>query len=1071
MQLLNDSIDQHINRRKTDRQAFYLKRGLFWAGLFLFIFLFTVIIVDISILLSETVRWILLGQAVAVIAILLWQLWLRPRNRYTTRDAIVELEQQYGDDSQLIQTAHQIEHNNTAFNKEMEKKVVLSAKSLLGLNEGYTPSPFRKYHRYVKILKRLSIVFLILFISNRSMRVGMSRILYPPTQMHYTQITLIGPQQISLGEPVKIEVLTRGRKTNEAWLYLSKNDDQWEKVQLKKQNSRLYNIHLTDMERSFKYFVKAGDGKTFLHSVHVVAPPMIDTIWAKVTYPTYMQKKCDTLSGGKLKAYLGSQIDLHVQISQKMKEAFISFPNGTNKPLHINKNKLNISFNVRDTTAGSYAIYGTDYKGMLLKKQKFTMEILPDKLPTVKIVDPSKDIQVTPITEVPIKIYAYDDLGLSEIGLTARIGKEEHQIAHFTMKDSIVLDQTKIAKLLLEKYPINLKTNVRVFAWAKDRNPNQKRRAVSIMRGIDIRQYRLRYALPEESEGGMPMQASSQQIMKLEQMIQVQRNVLSKTFKYSEEGGKFTERERFVKIEKDLSNQATDLYGKLQRKNPNAGALKEAAQKLTSAASHLQANNLKEAVTDEDLALCDMMQLRDELLKVLNKKKSGSCSCENSCDALTELALDVDKLIEQEEKTRKLHQQHVNNPDNDKFLATLALQRKCLVDAGELNAMLEIHPDGTPLNMTRMKETIGTMEQCKKLLEADKNALDELDDAIFQLKELSIHLRGLDSPNASATLNKAKQLAEKASEKLRKQAKEEKSIGRRDSSKESCNKPDEDEKKKEKKKEGEKKKDGKKEGSKEGKKEGEKPGSKKGSKPGSKEGSKPGQNQGSQAGGSSQGGNNAGSLNSMNNASIEQIARNTAMIQDWLNKMTQQNQQEEQDDVFQKERTKELMEEAELERLAKELDDAGENPNPQQLEQLANKFDKLSKLLDKELKNLTMSKLNRLNSSHKQAKQLLAQHAKGQEINGQELYDLSKELSSYNDSQLTQLANKLSGSGNSNQVDDLKQVAGRLNQLIEELIEQEIAHGKDIKIPSKYSKMVEEYFKVLSDDMDDELDQ
>ena len=100
------------------------------------------------------------------------------------------------------------------------------------------------------------------------------------------------------------------------------------------------------------------------------------------------------------------------------------------------------------------------------------------------------------------------------------------------------LDQrnvSEIASAMLEKVPLTLRDNVRLFAYALDHKPRGGPRAVSPLRSIDIREFKKRWRFEEcggGGGGGIPpdRQKVSDGLMQLGQIITAQRVVVSDTF-------------------------------------------------------------------------------------------------------------------------------------------------------------------------------------------------------------------------------------------------------------------------------------------------------------------------------------------------------------------------------------------------------------------------------------------------------------------------------------------------------------------------------------------------------------
>ncbi len=1026
------NINEKLVTLRKKKKEFLKKRFSFWLVVFLIPSISIASIVDSIFLFPSSIRWVVFAILCFLIVVLLFKLKIEPIKKFTTKVAMDSLEKENNDKQQLLRTAYEIEQKETGDYNQIEKKVLINADEKIQGGK-LKRDPWIKYKRLLKLLKIIGVVFLLFALFKNTFQTGVIRTLLPFSNKSYTRISVHSRHEFFPNENVEIGIQIKGKTGGQATIFVQEEGGEWKSNSIETNGQKYIKSFITKPKKNFNYYVVLGDGKSHSKFVRMIAPPEVNTIMAEIELPKYMLKKNKKQTIGAIKTYVGAKINLQLKISQPMKEAFILLPNKERQNMNVKGAVISFSFQVMDTLKGEYSISGFDQKGTILPKQAYKIQVLEDKLPTIKIMDPSKDIEVTPITELPIVMYAQDDIGLGEIGLTAKVDGVEKEIAHFKFKDSVLLNTTKIGTFLLENFKVEETSNVRVYAWAKDKNPANLKRGVSILRGIDIRPFRKLYVLQKPIEpDSAQVKKQGETLMKLEDMIQTQRNVVSKTFKYSEEGSGQNEFIKLATTEEKLSKEAKKIYRKINGKHSLAKNLLLASENLEEAAAYLKSSEVKKAFLEEEIALQLMMKFRNKLLTILNKNKSKS-TCKNSNDQLTELAVNVDKLITQENEVLTHYEKYkINKLKINHFFDASSLQHKINIEAAELESLLEIHPDGTPLNLTYIKEARSFMKEANKNMEQQKNPMEAIHKSIELLKELAQHLRGLDKANPVETIKKARQIAKKIAIALEKQAKDKKTIGKKDDQ-------DSNAKKKANKK-------GKKEGKKKGAKPGEnKPGSAEGNKSGTKKGNKEGSNPGG------------------NKMSISQMTREVEMIKDWLNNSIKKEDQISKEEKDNKKRTERLLEKAELDKLLKLLKKAGDNPTPLELERLAKKMNALSNILMKEELNLTMSKLDKLTSVKKLALSLKKQKGNRSENK----MDLIEMLDMLKDTSIEKQKEKLKGLSGESLNKEMDALVKRLNTLIEELLKDKIDSGSDIQVPSKYKRLVEEYFKSLSDDMED----
>ncbi|MDC7218113.1 MAG: hypothetical protein PQJ28_03715, partial [Spirochaetales bacterium] len=750
--------------------------------LWFFIAFFTVaIIADNIFILDEWVRWLILIAGVLSGAFILISLWFLPSREYTSEKALSDIESEREDGFQLLRTAHQLEEKEQLSRNSLECKVLEEANELTSgkiWNTKYNNALDRSYW----VLSRLFVIFLFVVLLSNGARVGLFRTLFPFAEIHYTRIKTGNPREFNQGEEVSVNVSVRGRRLNKVSIFISEDAD-WKELKFKTERNKKFQLDLKNRKKKFKYYVAMGDGKSPVKTINMISPPKIDSAWAEIEFPGYMQKDNEIQTGGHVKAYAGSWVFLHLKANQRMQEGRITLPGGTQTLMQVNNSELSFGFQMTDSLKGEYLVDGLDEHNEMLPMHRFKIESLVDQLPSVKLIDLTKDIEATSVTEIPISIHAYDEIGLSEVGLVVKVDNKEKEIARFAYNDSIVLERTELAQLLLEEFDLKQQSNVRIYAWAKDRNPNHEKRGVSVLRGIDIRPFRYTYLLPlppgETPPPAMPQ--AEEALMQLEEMIQVQRDVLSKAFKAAEEGGGKEDGQKLAQTELTLSADAGKIYSKIKGKSGKADVLKQAGSKLDEASGMFDKADFNQGFNYGDQAMNLLTTLRDEVLKSLNKANASSSNCCKKKDVLSELAVDVDALIKQEQDVLERHQLFLQVPGNiDNFFQSTNLQRKTLVDTRELKSMLDIHPDGTKLSMERMDEVINEMTKSKDLLEGQKDAVGQINLTILRMQELAEHLRGMNVNPSGDMMRKALEKVEAVAQNLEKQAKDKKTIGKKD---------------------------------------------------------------------------------------------------------------------------------------------------------------------------------------------------------------------------------------------------------------------------------------------------
>ena len=126
------------------------------------------------------------------------------------------------------------------------------------------------------------------------------------------------------------------------------------------------------------------------------------------------------------------------------------------------------------------------------------------------------------------------------------------------------LDEVKITEMAtaaLEQFPLNIRDNVRLYAYATDHKPRGEQRAVSKLRAIDIKSFKVQTIFVKAGGGPPPPPGLKEAVKKLEELIKLQRGVLSDTFREREESSSGSAPES---VTAKLSSRETTIQGYTQ---------------------------------------------------------------------------------------------------------------------------------------------------------------------------------------------------------------------------------------------------------------------------------------------------------------------------------------------------------------------------------------------------------------------------------------------------------------------------------------------------------------------------
>src|SRR5262249_15886233 len=137
-----------------------------------------------------------------------------------------------------------------------------------------------------------------------------------------------------------------------------------------------------------------------------------------------------------------------------------------------------------------YEISAEAVDGMRLDAGKFRIQVQPDRKPTIRFVKPQEQIEVTPSTEVALRVEATDDFGVAKVGIVYQIGNGPKKTLHLHNDPAQPTTLTVESLLALEEHDVGFQDGVTYYAFAEDNHPTTPQRATTELQFIDIRPYR-----------------------------------------------------------------------------------------------------------------------------------------------------------------------------------------------------------------------------------------------------------------------------------------------------------------------------------------------------------------------------------------------------------------------------------------------------------------------------------------------------------------------------------------------------------------------------------------------------
>ncbi|MCX7044610.1 MAG: hypothetical protein NTX50_03855 [Candidatus Sumerlaeota bacterium] len=680
--VVEKKIGAYMRRKKT----FFAERALTAAGVACLALAGAVAFTDALLVLPPVARWTAFGVLIAVGAAILVARFLAPSLRFHQREAIRELEHGNEEVGQMIRTSAQVAR---MANAEQAGISPVLAQALMEQTEEQMKRmdvnrliPWREVRRWGLALAAVAAIFVGVFFGWQDFRTGLKRLLMPAKATTFTHVNVNArsvpgndAEKFRRGEAFEIEASLSGRRVDKALLYMrtkdqhsAAKDGKWEITQMPIAGVQFFKMHIAGREKSFAYFVEAGDAHSPVRMARFVEPPVIQEVKAQLAYPAYTGIAPKELKTGDVQAVEGTQAAIAFQLNHPLSEARLILDGKDSGPVQIQDNWI---FTTQSLTVGvrEYYLEGRDADDLTLAKAVYRMKGIEDKAPEVELIEPARDMEVTRVTEFPVRIRAKDDFGLAEVGIVLKNGDEEIPLKTRKMGDEIVLSAQEIAAALLEKFPLTLNSNVRLYAYALDKKPAEgdggERRGVSGLRAIDIRPFKLKYRMGEAQEQQQmtpeEQQQAQEKLIKLDSAVKQQREQVSNAFKMkAEKKADAKKAGQIADKEKDLSDKVGQLAEAPAETMPEdvAASLKEASKQMANASQDFQIPRIPEGYKDADSALGNLLKARREMVKMLNNQQQQQQNAEqdeqqDQQEQNKDLAKEAERLAREEKQVRQ----------------------------------------------------------------------------------------------------------------------------------------------------------------------------------------------------------------------------------------------------------------------------------------------------------------------------------------------------------------------------------------------------------------------------------
>jgi hypothetical protein len=356
-------------------------------------------------------------------------------------------------------------------------------------------------------------LFLVLLAVSPESRTAALRVFLVPVA--YTQLEVRpGDVTLKVGNDLSVQATVSGRPVSAVELHSrpAGSDAEWTTVSLappdeKPAGSRrlrgTLETTLQDCRDDLEYRVSAGPVESPVYRLTILRPLQLKEIEAQIEPPAYTRRPAVTVKEGNFKVITGSRVRFHLTLDRQPQTArLLLFPTAAGaQPEHAPP--VDLQIRGKDLTAElpsveqelEYEIDAVAADGMRLEASRFRIQVQPDRKPTVRFIKPQEQIEVTPTTEVNMKLEAGDDFGLSAVGIVYQVGNGPKQTL-LLQRDPAQPGSLKAEAVLpLEDHEVGFQDAITYYAFAEDNHPDKPQRTTTELQFIDIRPFKRAYQL------------------------------------------------------------------------------------------------------------------------------------------------------------------------------------------------------------------------------------------------------------------------------------------------------------------------------------------------------------------------------------------------------------------------------------------------------------------------------------------------------------------------------------------------------------------------------------------------
>jgi len=566
--------------------------GLFTAGALACSLVLALAVLESFLYLESAVRLVLIPTCCVLLAALVyWRCIGHFRNGFADQDLARRVDRQYPDLDDRVTVALQLSRQREAGTGASPSLLDAAIADAAEQTRSVDFNEADQRYRIVRPAGEFGIaVLLVLFAMaayGEPLSGALGRLASPLTHFQPPQRTFLrvlpGDVEVTSGGQVTITAEVTGETPDRAILRLAVDGDPWESFDMGASAPASYTHTLREIRESLTYEIEAGDAVSQPFRINTIDRPFLGSLRLTYHFPAYTGlDPRTTTEGGDIVALRGTRVDLAaVDANKNLFEAALQLENA-GRPMAMEV--------ANDTATGSLTVNSDQRYRITLRSADghesvnpawYRIIALPDRMPSLRILSPGRDTDLTENMVVSFLVSGTDDFGFSGMNLVYRKEPDGGERSRSIPVDleSTVISQPFVWDLSNENLFPGDVVSYRIELYDND--------TISGPKGAVSRTYTLRFPSLEEIYDAID-DAQEQQVADMEDMLEEQEETQKKIEEMNrtleqqarEDAGGNEERELTWEQKKEIESVLSDQEQATDELLRAAEAMKAAMEKL-----------------------------------------------------------------------------------------------------------------------------------------------------------------------------------------------------------------------------------------------------------------------------------------------------------------------------------------------------------------------------------------------------------------------------------------------------------------------------------------------------------